>query len=241
MSLVAVAFCPHPPLLVPEVAGAAASELADARRACDEAVRRLLDQPADGLLLVGTGPRTGWQPAGARGSLAPYGVQVEVALPTGSPPDGATLPLSLTIGAWLLARQARYDGRSVVAMTVAEDTPPDECRKLGRECADWRGRVAMLVMGDGAACHGEKSPGYADPRAEPFDASVARAFADGDPGALRDLDPDLGAGLLACGRAPWQVAAGAAEGGRWRGDLLYHAAPYGVGYLIASWTAGDAE
>lgn len=234
--------------------------MTDARRACDEAVRRLLRQPVDGLLLIGTGPETGWQPAGARGTLAGFGVPVEAALPAvpasgasvgspdgeagasgGSPSGEASLPLSLTIGAWLLARQPGHDAVPVAAVTVAEDTPPQECLAFGREqCADWRDRVAMLVMGDGAACHGEKAPGYADPRAEPFDEAVARALADGDPDALGALDPTVAAELLACGRAPWQVLAGAAEGRRWRGDLLYRAAPYGVGYLIATWTSGDA-
>jgi hypothetical protein len=39
------------------------------------------------------------------------------------------------------------------------------------------------------------------------------------------------------GRAPWQVLAGAVEatGGNWRGRLHYHAAPYGVAYLVATW------
>jgi aromatic ring-opening dioxygenase LigB subunit len=100
--------------------------------------------------------------------------------------------------------------------------------------------VALLVMGDGTARRGEKAPGYADPRAEAFDATVVRALAGGDPRTLADLDPTLAAELLVAGRAPWQVLAGAAlaarPGGAWRADLRYADAPYGVGYAVASWS-----
>jgi hypothetical protein len=33
------------------------------------------------------------------------------------------------------------------------------------------------------------------------------------------------------------VLAGAAGDGRWLGTVTYDAAPYGVGYLVASWQA----
>jgi hypothetical protein len=49
--------------------------------------------------------------------------------------------------------------------------------------------------------------------------------------------------LGASGRACWQVLAGAATGAAASGDgkglagrLLYDEAPYGVGYLVASWS-----
>jgi hypothetical protein len=95
--------------------------------------------------------------------------------------------------------------------------------------------VALLVMGDGSARRGEKAPGYDDPRARPYDDAVARALATADLAALRGLDPGLAAELLASGRAPWQVLAGAAAGTGWRGDLSYYAAPYGVAYFVAGW------
>ncbi|MBX6769006.1 MAG: hypothetical protein IRY90_17965 [Actinomadura rubrobrunea] len=41
MALVSAAVCPHPPLLVPEMAGAAAGELDGLPHACDDAVRTL--------------------------------------------------------------------------------------------------------------------------------------------------------------------------------------------------------
>jgi aromatic ring-opening dioxygenase LigB subunit len=139
------------------------------------------------------------------------------------------LPLSLTIGRWLLGeRPALYRG-------VAEDAPAESCARLGTELAGLAERVALLVMGDGSACRTERAPGYLDERAEGFDAGVARALAEADTGALAGLDATVAAELRAAGRAPWQVLAGAARGARFTGELLADEAPYGVGYLVASW------
>ncbi|MEU7756862.1 hypothetical protein [Micromonospora sp. NPDC049171] len=268
--LVAAAVCPHPPLLVPEVAGSAAPELDDLRAACDTAVRRLLAVDSDMVVLLGTGPVTGLIRTPATGSLQPWGVDLDVPLVRGQPDRGAVLPLSLTIGAWLLARHdarahdprerdarahdprvhdprerdARahdpraHDTRaSVTAVQVAADAGPAELAALADEVGGAGDRVALLVLGDGSACRGEKAPGYDDARALPYDQGVATALADADLDALLDLDPVLSAELKAAGRAPWQVLAGAARaaGGGWRGELLHDAAPYGVAYFVASW------
>jgi hypothetical protein len=96
--------------------------------------------------------------------------------------------------------------------------------------------VGLLVMGDGSACRTTRAPGYADPRADPFDASATKALVDADPAGLLALDPALAAELMAAGRAPWQVLAGVP--GSYRGELLYDAAPYGVQYTVATWRPG---
>ena len=64
---------------------------------------------------------------------------------------------------------------------------------------------------------------------------MAEALAKADVGALARLDPGPAAELAAAGRAPWQVLAGAAGDGEFTGALLADEAPYGVGYLVASW------
>jgi hypothetical protein len=218
--LTSAAVCPHPPMLVPEVACGAAPELDGLRAACAEAVRRLA---GDLVVVVGSGPLTRDFGTDATGGLRPYGPDITVG--TGDP----VLPLSLTIGRWLL------DGRSAVYRAVAGDATADSCARLGAELADLAGRVALLVMGDGSACRTERAPGYLDERAAGFDAGVARALAEADTGALAGLDPAMAAELRAAGRAPWQVLASAARDGRFTGALLADEAPYGVGYLVASW------
>ncbi|GHG56960.1 hypothetical protein GCM10018980_43230 [Streptomyces capoamus] len=113
---------------------------------------------------------------------------------------------------------------------------PDQCARTGRELAGRAGRVALLAVGDGSACRTLKAPGYLDERAAPFDAEVARALGAADAAGLEALDPGLARELQAAGRAPWQILAGAAEGADLTGSLLYEDAPYGVGYLVATWS-----
>jgi hypothetical protein len=223
--LIAAAVCPHPVLLVPEVAGEAAPELDDLRAACDEAVRRLLT--ADLLIVVGSGPTTHDYGAAGFGTLAPYGVDLTVG--SGS----QALPLSLSIGRWLVDR-----ARSSVPIrcqSVAATAARAECLWLGALLARSADRVALLVMGDGSACRDKKAPGHLDVRAGGFDAATARALADADPEALARIDAGLAAELLVAGWAAWQVLAGAAHPGSYDGELLADEAPYGVGYHVASW------
>jgi hypothetical protein len=228
--VVAAAICPHPPLVVPELAAGAAGELADLRAACLAAVDTLAAAQPDALTIVGSGGTTGTRFAGTpRGSFAGYGApQVTV----GDGPD-AGLPLSLSVGAWLAERSGAA-GLPRMSITVATDAPPALCRELGRELASDPVRVALLVMGDGSARRSEHAPRHLHPRAEVFDQAVADALAGADTEILAALDPDLAAELGAAGRAPWQVLA-AAVVGDWRGEVRYAAAPYGVGYVVAVW------
>jgi hypothetical protein len=233
--LVAAAVCPHPPLIIPEIAAGAASELDDLRAACDTAVAGLADSGADAVVVLGAGDRTRWLPGDAYGSFAPFGVSIEVPLVAGVPPASGRpgLPLSVTVGAWLLAR-GRH-GLPVTAASVAADADAADCAGLAAQLRSRADRVALLVMGDGSACRGEKAPGYDDPRAEPYDDAVARALDTADADALLALDGVLSDELLVAGRAPWQVLAAAVDATRWRGRLAYYAAPYGVAYFVAAW------
>jgi hypothetical protein len=211
------------------VGAGASAELDGLRAACDAAVEDLVTSEPDVVVVVGGAPVVGPFPPEAWGSLAAYGVSVPVGGGTGAP----TLPLALTLGQWLLDR--RGAGVPVVLFGVADDTPPDRCRALGEALADRADRVAVLAMGDGSARRSLKGPGYLDADAEPFDREVEAALAAADPAALAALDPARAARLLAAGRAPWQVLAGAADGTTWTGSVGWSGAPYGVGYLVATW------
>ncbi|MDQ1747727.1 MAG: hypothetical protein QOD07_1990 [Frankiaceae bacterium] len=213
--LTAAAVCPHPPLLVPELASGAAAELDDLRAACVAAVAALA--PYDVLYVVGAD-------IGVHAtSFAPWGVDVRVDVPE-------PLPLSVLIGASL----TRGRPRSFVAVDPSLDSA--ECAALGAELAASADRVALLVMGDGSARHDVKAPGYVDDRAAPFDQTVRTAFAAADWPALRGLDQSLADELLVAGRAPWQVLAGAATSNATAAVEPTFTAPYGVGYHVAAWT-----
>ncbi|MER6028110.1 class III extradiol dioxygenase subunit B-like domain-containing protein [Streptomyces sp. NPDC001851] len=236
--LVAAAVCPCPPLLVPQVAAGAAPEMDTARSACADTLGVLAAARPDLLVVVGPAEQSGCGsfPQGTRGSFRGFGVDLEVRLGPGTDTVGEReLPPSLAVGAWLLQRTGWADA-PIEGLGVGETLAPERCAEAGREIGARAGRVALLVMGDASACRTVKAPGYLDERAAPFDAEVARALGAADVAAVQALDAELAYELKASGRAPWQLLAGAAEGASLTGTLLYEDAPYGVGYVVATWT-----
>jgi len=152
------------------------------------------------------------------------------------------LPLSLTVGRWLLEQGGILDrdgtaagGVGVVFQEVARSAAAGDCIKLGRILADRAPRVALLAMGDACARPAREAPEVPDPDAREYDEEVAEALAAADARWLARLDPALDEELVVAGRAAWQVLAGAAGGRRMQGRLLCMSAPYGVTYLVASW------
>src|SRR5437763_4827684 len=117
--LVGAAICPHPPLLVPEVAAGAAPELDALRSACDAAVRRLCVAEPDVIAVVGTAQAA----TGTAGTIATYGV----ALTVGEGPP--TLPLPHTVGCWLLDR-AGWAGRRAYLTQGDEEVVTSESGRL---------------------------------------------------------------------------------------------------------------
>jgi len=222
--VVAVAFCPCPPLLLPAVEGAPAEETTTLRAACDAAVRRILDARPDQVLVVGAdvppGTRYG---AGDLGDLHGYGVDLTVPFSGAAGAEGRRVPTALAVGAWLLDRAGYTGPRTGVG--------PDGV------AAALTGRVGVLVMGDGSARRGLKAPGYLDDAAGPFDAAVAAALAAGDPRALAELDLAEGERLLSAGAPAWRAVGAALAGQRFTGQLHYDDAPFGVGYPVADWVA----
>jgi hypothetical protein len=234
-------------MLIPQVAAGAAAELTDVRQACDEATDQLLRVPLDVLAIVGPADTTAHHAPPWCGSLAPFGLPMRVCLltpgeaaATSNAGPGGDLPLSVTIGAWLVERAAAGGAAlppRVRVATIAFAATVGQCRELAAQLVG-DGRTGLLVIGDGTACRGEKSPGYADPRAEPFDAMVAAALGAADTAALLDLDAGLAGALKVAGRPAWQVLAAAAdagEGPRPASKITYQAAPYGVAYFVATW------
>jgi hypothetical protein len=224
-STVAVAFCPSPPLLLPDVEGREAPETAELRRACHEAVDRMLAARPEVVVVVGGGVLHGIRfGSGDRGDLGGYGVDREIAFDGPARPDGRVLPLAHAVGAWLLD-EAGFSGTRVGA-------GPDDLDQLVR---DLPGPLGVLAMGDGSARRTIKAPGYLDDAATPFDLSVAAALATGDAETLAALDLAEGERLLAAGAATWRAVGAALRGREIAARLHLDAAPFGVGYLVADW------
>jgi hypothetical protein len=233
--LVAVAVCPHPPLLVPQAVGSAGhardDAIADVLSACDAAVAGLAAAEPDLTVVVGGAAGDAAYEGSAAGGLREYGVAF--ATGTGDP----VLPLSLTVGAWLVRRSAVPPAR-LRLRAVARATPVAECLRLGAEIAGQASRVAVLAMGDGPGRRAAGVERAADPAADDYDAEAAAALAEADPARLARLAPSLDDELLVAGRAAWQVLAGAADGRRLTGRLRCAVTRYEVSYLVASWEAG---
>jgi hypothetical protein len=238
--LIAGAVCPHPPLLIPEALGSAAggppAELRKVTAAAARAVAGLAAARPEAIVVVGGGVAEREYAADAAGGLHAFGVGVTIG--AGEP----VLPLSLTVGRWLLEQGGILspDGTSaggvpVVFQEVARSSAAGDCIKLGRILADRAPRVALLAMGDSCARPAREAPEVPDPDAREYDEEVAEALAAADARWLARLDPALDEELVVAGRAAWQVLAGAAGGRRMHGRLLCMSAPYGVTYLVASW------
>ncbi len=230
--LAAACVCPHPPLLLPEVALGGADEIGELREICAGSVSALLAANPDVVVVVGAGNELAeWSEVGG-GSMRGFGVDAAFGGPD------LVLPEALTVGAGLLdragfARQRRY-------LAVPASASPQECADLGGRLVTGPVRVAMLVLGDGSAKRSRTAPGYLDHRAAAFDADVVVALAGGDVEALLAIPPLLADELWAAGRPAWQVLAGAAsstygDGGSITASARYDAAPYGVGYWVVDW------
>jgi hypothetical protein len=208
----AVAFCPHPPLLRPGIATGIEIETQSLRSACNTAVDRLIEASPNQLLVLGAdGPAIDWQ------GFAPGLSDLE----------RHPMPLSLQVGAWLLSE--RRLGSPPMYVAIGRDGEPVT------PWPDLPASTGVLVMGDGSARRSLKGPGYLDERAEPFDAAVVKALADGSPQLLAELDLDLAEQLLVAGAPVWKAAATLLRAASWKADVLYAEAPYGVMYTVASW------
>lgn len=220
----AVAFCPHPPLLLPLLEGAPTPDSDRLRVACSDAVSTVLGIDPDVVLVVGAGPPGIRYGAGDAGDLQPWGGSVRQPFSGRIRPGGRPLPLAHTVGAWLLDR-AGY--RGIRLGVAAED--------LSTALADLPAAVAVLAMGDGSARRTEKAPGHLDPAAAVFDATVGAALAAGDATVLAALEQAEGDRLLAAGTGTWRAVGAAFTGVPVTARVHYDAAPFGVGYLVADW------
>ena len=219
MTVTSVGFMPVAPLLVPAVAGGSAGLDDDLRRACLTVAKRLTTAaPAELVVAAPTNPPGAWDESHTW-DFAGFGV------PRPGPIDRPRLPWALGLGAWLLdeigwSGPRRYVG--VDRTVMADDEPADD--------------VAVLALGDGSARRTEKAPGHFDVRAESFDNEIARLLAAGDAVGLATIDSELSDELMCAGLPVWRWLGGLI-GSRRVGlaELMVHAAPYGVGYFVASW------
>lgn len=229
--LAAIALTPTAPVLVSDLAGSAAAEVAEVREAAVAAAATLPQRwiaVGVGLVDERIGPDT-------RGTFAGYGVDVPVALSPEAGPRVTALPLCALFGAWL---RGQANPRAMVEVRVcAADLDAAAAADLGRslrvEIDEMGEPIGVLVLADGATTLSPSAPGGYDPDAEAVQSALDDALAAADVAALGRL-PDWIAGRVA-----YQVLAGLAETGPWAATELARSAPYGVGYFVGTWVPGQ--
>jgi hypothetical protein len=155
------------------------------------------------------------------------------------------LPTPLMVARYLASRDvaAHPEHGALWASARWITTSGGAATVLGEELQASEGLVALILVADGATCHGPKAPRAQDVRAEAYDEGVRVALASVDLGRLAQIDAALGDELGATGPQVWPVllaAAGAAcsEG---IGEVLWEGAPYGVGWAVAAWRPKPSE
>ena len=231
--LSAIAIVPSAPVLVPELSGSAAAEVADLTAAVLAAAALLPSR----WIVVGTGPADGVIGAEGVGTFAGFGVDMRVRL-SPSASDPADLPLCALVGAWV--RGQAQPGASAEVRVYRADSDAEAAvahgRRLRAEADGSPDPVGVLVVADGANTLTPSAPGGYDPGNADAQLALDDALAGGDVTVLTRLPAQIPS------RVAFQVLAGLSEPGPRTAKELYRGAPYGVGYFVGVWVpAGGSE
>jgi hypothetical protein len=235
--LSAVAIVPSTPLLVPQLAGAAAAELAELSTAVLAAATLLPSR----WVVIGTGDGDDVLGPNEIGSFGGYGADVRVQLsPQAAGPHAAKpraagpvaeLPLCALIAGWL--RGAARPEAAAQVRVYRRDHDADTALAVGRRLRDEIDQapdsVGVLVVADGANTLTAAAPGGYDPDSADAQLILDDALANGDLAALTTLPGHI------LGRVAFQVLTGLTEPGPRSAKELYRGAPYGVGYFAGAW------
>jgi hypothetical protein len=258
--LVTVAVVPGPPAFVAELMGSAAHELDDLRQSADLVVFRAVcdlatasaDSSSSGLVsaqlvVVGPGQPKEFNAAGPV-SFGSFGRDVAIPAVVEGGQTDRELPTPLMVARYLASRElaAHPEHADLWAAARWITTSGEEAKALGQQLREDRTRVALILVADGAACHGPRAPRAQDARAQAYDDGVCAALGSGQPGRLARLDVDLGGALGSTGPQVWPVLVAASGGdgiGKghrvgtdlWVGEVVWAGAPYGVGWAVAAW------
>ncbi|BBZ14353.1 class III extradiol ring-cleavage dioxygenase family protein [Mycobacterium branderi] len=223
----AIAIIPSAPVLVPQLAGAAAAEVADVRAAVIAAAAALPPQ----WVGIGVGGADAVLGPESVGTFAGFGADLLVRLSPDAAGGPTELPLCALFTGWVRG-QAQPNARAQVRVYSA-GLGADAARACGRqlraELEQAAEPVGVLVLADGANTLTAAAPGGHHPDDVDVQRGLDDALATGDVAALNAL-PDR-----VVGRVAFQVLAGLAEPAPRSAKELYRGAPYGVGYFAGVW------
>ncbi|OBK09923.1 hypothetical protein [Mycobacterium asiaticum] len=226
--LSAIAIVPSTPVLVPELAGAAAEEVADLAAAVRAAAAVLPDR----WIAVGVSHTDSVVNFDSTGSFAGFGVDVRVRLaPQSRDETPVEMPLCALMAGWIRG-QVRPEA-NVQVRVYAEDADPGAAEACGRqlrvEIDQDPDPIGVLIVADGVNTLTPRAPGGYDPSGADAQQLLDDALAAGDVDALIRLPRQ------ALGRVAFAVLAGLSESGPRSAKEFYRGAPYGVGYFAGVW------
>ena len=155
--MAAIALTPSAPVLVPELAGTAAAEVAQFHAAALAAASTLPSR----WIAIGVGRSDEIFEPTTRGTFAGYGVDVPVLLSPDAPPMITDLPLCALIAGWLRG-QANASARIQVRVYAADhdaDAALDRGRALRAAIDEAADEIGVLVVADGATTLTQGAPG----------------------------------------------------------------------------------
>jgi hypothetical protein len=225
----AIAIIPSAPVLVPELAGAAADEVADMRAAVLAAAAALPPR----WIVVGVGAADVVVGPERVGTFAGFGADLLVRLsPQTTESDRAVeLPLCALFAGWVRG-QAQPEAHAqvrVYADVHDAEVALDLGRRLRMEIDRLVEPTGVMVVADGANTLSPAAPGGYHPADADVQLALDEALACGDVAALTRLPRQV------VGRVAFQVLAGLAEPAPRSAKELHRAAPYGVGYFAGVW------
>lgn len=185
-------------------------DAASVRSSALDAVSWLVASGVSAVAVVGAGTETREWPSSGRANLAPFGGPALV--------GAVPVPLGVGLGGRLLD-QAAFTGERVAWTVSGPASLPLPA-----------GRVGLLVLADGSAYRDLKTSSDVAERAFAFDAAVQRSIVDGDLAAVAALDE---ADLMVTGFPALRFLADAVPSVS-SSSMLYCAAPFGVGYFVAT-------
>ena len=225
-----IAIIPSAPVLVPELGGAAADEVAELRAAMVAAAAALPPR----WVVIGVGAKNSADVVlgpESVGTFAGFGADLVVRLSPQATGRPVELPLCALIAGWM-RDQAQPDARAEIR-AYAANHDAGAALALGRQLRDEIDAAdeptGVLVVADGANTLTPAAPGGYHPADVDVQLALDDALGCGDVAALTRLPEQV------VGRVAFQVLAGLAEPAPRSAKELYRAAPYGVGYFAGVW------
>jgi AmmeMemoRadiSam system protein B len=259
-SIVFAGVTPHPPILVPEVAGNRISAVADSQSALREFAKRLIAAKPDTVVLIS--PHSPME-AGVfrarsgetlRGNFGDFGAQAvalnfnndlelitkikQAAEAEGVRVDPLQRDYPLDHGALVplyYLHEAGWSGPiAVFGFTMqSNETHLAFGRSIATAARVANKRIAVVASGDLSHRLIVGGPYEFEPTAHLFDEQIVRAISKGEAAPVIDIDNDLRVRAGECGYRSIVIALGAVDQNLSDHRVLSYEGPFGVGYMVA--------